>query len=168
MSLTNIIRSALLGTALMIGCASNNNSNQDIRVKATRATTDAQGLADFSGTEQDITIQDTAGNPLAEVEVTVYQVQKNGEYQGDVYLARTSRDEGGMNIYLQYNNQGAYLLTERELTIRRSAGLTSFDQQFQEILYDVQRWALNQAYSCDGVYRSEERRVGKECRSRWS
>ncbi|MBI2146132.1 PD40 domain-containing protein [Candidatus Woesearchaeota archaeon] len=162
MNLTNIIRSALLGAIFSLGCASNNKSNQNLTIKAIRATTNAEGLADFPGTEQDILVKDTADNPLSTVEVIVYQVHKNGEYHGDVYLARTSRDEGGMNMYLHYNNQGAYLLAERELIIRRSPGLTSFDQQFQDILYDVQRWALHQAYSCDGVYTTEELIAGRE------
>ena len=32
----------------------------------------------------------------------------------------------------------------------------------------VEKWDMPMAYSATNFHRSEERRVGKECRSRWS
>ncbi len=162
MNLTTIIRSALLGAVLTLGCSGNRNNNQSITVNALRATTNAEGIADFPGTEQDITALNAADNPLPNVDVTAYQVYNHGRYEGDVYLAKTTSNEGGINVYLHYNNQGAYLVTERQLIIRRSAGLTSFDQKFQDVLFDLQRWSLGEGYSCEGVYTTAELIAGRE------
>lgn len=152
--LTNIIRSTIFSALLAAGCSSpkRGNGTQDIIVDTLTATTDQEGLADFPQTEQDITVKDAAELPLADVDVTVYKLHKNGKYRGDIYTARTPRNEGGMNVYLHYNNQGAYLLTERNLHIHPSTGLISFDHEFKEMVFDLQRWVVGNEYSCDGIF----------------
>ena len=49
-----------------------------------------------------------------------------------------------------------------------SAGFTYSGERFRKYFADFeQKYGFHDMYS-GGFYRSEERRVGKECRSRWS
>ena len=51
--------------------------------------------------------------------------------------------------------------------VREESGSVVCIEKDKKLTYDIP-YQARLIYACDYAYRSEERRVGKECRSRWS
>ncbi|MBI2146357.1 hypothetical protein HYU22_03390 [Candidatus Woesearchaeota archaeon] len=64
--------------------------------------------------------------------------------------------------YAHPGNADSSPVSGRELVIRPSAGVTAFDHDSQEVLYDLARWTVDQEVHCDGLLTTEELIAGRE------
>lgn len=159
MSLTNLVRSALFGAAVTLGCAAP-KPEPEISVEVLQATSDRSGFVDFPGTEQDIYIKDAAENYLDGAQTTVYKISRDGQYAGDVYTAQAG-EQGGINVYLHPSNQGAYLLSDRYVITYAPDQPPSFGRDYRQLTLDLLRWIGRGEYTCDGIFTTAQLRDGQ-------
>ena len=149
-SLRNLGLAALLSLAspTVQSCGSEQAEEETVDTVVQTAWTNSQGIASFNGIDP-ITVVDASDNPLAGVKVNAYDLES-----GDAYLA-----EGGVAAFPaveQLENTLHQYLQNRTLVVRPSEGLTFFDRNSEEVVFDLMRWTIGNEYSCDGMYTTEQ------------
>ncbi len=134
------------------------------------ATTDENGIARFDDGEP-ITATDNENNPLLGVEVDLYQIYEDDFYQGDVYLAETPQNEGGIAVFANniqaaanVRRYGSFGEKERKVTIQPRREGNAFDRARRRLVYSSMRWQAERGYSCEGVFTTEELNKRNETR----
>src|SRR3989344_3781162 len=165
MGLINTLVSAGLGL-LLAGCEQtiNNYFSRNITVETETVFTNGQGIADFKEAD-DIAVESNQGQLLPNVEATSYMLWRDGDYSGNVYLAKTIQQEGGVLVSESserrdgMRREGGLWQT---LIIRPLEGYTLFDRDQEEVVYDLFHWTLDDEYSCSGTYSSEESQAQRD------
>jgi hypothetical protein len=110
----------------------------------------------FSGTPYEIIIRDSEGSPVPRANVKYF----HGNV-GDAYLTK-----GGMAAFPKTGNKinslDQSLQGERILEVRSSGGVTLFDRDEREVLFDLIQWNTNYQYVCDGIFTTEQLIEGRD------